>query len=399
MLYSAAAHQWPDNYFSVGTSVDPMVSRKLTKYALFRLGPVFLAGAFVAVTTRRLHDPAWLGLLLMGAIHLGHTHIRAVVRTVRHGNWRTALTPIAFHLSIAVGVAVTLYVAALTARFSRPLIPHPADLSIALWAGLLAAVLGYWVQRLTFRPSDLPVLLQAVRREVGPDLISYAHDSAVASRADAQLVEAILLAEALNRPAWVRHLENVKGRLLHGGTYGVMQVTSSAPISDRESIDRVVATFAGVTVPRDEYGSPRRVVLHALAERHNPGPNFVSLVDEIYSAIDASTARSTRARDAAGRPLIEVDRVVRAGGQILIEGHAQVYENTLLYCSRADGEFGPWSSTVVGSPGGGNSFTVTVAVETREVLLQPELMGEESDAEDRQLRVSCDWPDAEGPTS
>jgi hypothetical protein len=152
MLYSAAAHEWPDSYFSVGPSVDPMVSRKLGKYALFRLGPVFLAGAFAAVTARRLHDPVCLAVGALGVAHVAHTNALAITRTVRRSGWRSRLTPILFHAVIAVAVAAALAAASATTFLSRPLIPQPSELSLALWAGLSAAVMGFWVRRLTFRP-------------------------------------------------------------------------------------------------------------------------------------------------------------------------------------------------------------------------------------------------------
>jgi len=61
-MYSSAEHHWPDNYFSVGPSVDPIVSRRLGRYTLFRLGPVYLAAVFTAVTVHRLHQTLWPGL-------------------------------------------------------------------------------------------------------------------------------------------------------------------------------------------------------------------------------------------------------------------------------------------------------------------------------------------------
>ncbi len=37
VFYLAVRHAWPENYFGLDGSVDPVVSRNIMRYALFRL--------------------------------------------------------------------------------------------------------------------------------------------------------------------------------------------------------------------------------------------------------------------------------------------------------------------------------------------------------------------------
>lgn len=393
MLYQAAEHRWPDNYFSVGPSVDPLVSRKLGRYALFRLGPVFLAGAFAAVTANRLHNPVPVALLTLGAVHLANTSLLALARILRRSDRRRRLTAAAFHAILVIAVSGTLWISGITAFLLRPLIPHPSELSIALWAGLFAAVLGVWVQRLTFRSSALPSLLGKLRVEVTEDLLDYARAQAAAHSADPQLIEAILLSEALNRPPWMRSLEMKKGRLLRRGSYGIMQVYSPRPISDKESINQVAKQYSGIRVQRDQYGDARPLALHSLVEKHNPDSKFVELVDQIFRLLEPSSSRATRARAGDGLPVIQVAEIVRRGESIVLTGSALPAGDLHYLIQHETGVPGMLQTLSLQAAGSGGRvhFHLSVPVSAYAVSLQDSMMSEP----DRQVTVPCGFVDQE----
>ncbi|HEY3718424.1 MAG TPA: hypothetical protein VGL39_28200 [Jatrophihabitantaceae bacterium] len=398
MLYSAAAHRWPDSYFSGGPSVDPVVSRKLGKYALFRLGPVFLAAAFAAVTADRLDSPVWLAALSLGAIHVSHTSGFAIARIVRRRQVRHRMTALVFNVILCSAIACVVVVATVTASFWRPLIPRPSDLSIAVWTGLFAGVMAVWVSRLTFRPGDLPALVARVRQEVGPALVSYARDRAQSVGSDPQFVEALLIAEAMNRPKWMRRLEEKKARFIPRGSYGVMQVQSNSLLTDEQSIDLAVRPYAGVSV-RNVNGGVLRPVLHALTERHNPDPMFVDLVEQVFYILEPSY-RSTKARAPDGRPQIEVEEIRRVGESLVVTGTAVVHDGRVLYRPAHDDK-ARWVSARVlpdGPTGLRGRFSIAVPVATEELLLSGEPISTGTDPTDRVLTVNCEYPDREMPS-
>ena len=395
MLYQAAANEWPDNYFSVGPSVDPLVSRKLGKYALFRLGPVLLAGAFASSTASRVGAEPTIAVVTLGAAHLGLTNLRAIWRIVKRADRARRLTPLAYNLVVSVLVAATLCVALATRRISAALIPAPTDLTIALWAGAFAAVFAVWIRRLTFRPGDLGSLLPRVRAEVSPAVLEYARVASLRVNAEAQLVEAILLAESLNRPAWMRSLERRKSVVLHAGSYGVMQVRAPHAISDEESIDLAVARYAGAVVPRDADGIIP-AALHALVERHNPDPNFVELVEHIYRLLEPPIT-STRHRSADLLPSLIVNEVRREGEEIVLPGSADLEHCRFLFCMLDNG--GAWSAWTAFEPlspipGGRTQFEEHFPLTVRKVRFQG-LDERDCPLEDLLVEVDCRWPSKE----
>ncbi|MGH8926498.1 MAG: hypothetical protein ACRDWA_18020, partial [Acidimicrobiia bacterium] len=124
------------------------------------------------------------------------------------------------------------------------LVPGPDELRSDLWTALLAAILGAaFVKATSSRGVDVPALVDYAKLQVGPELLSYARNRALEVSTDPDLVEAILLVESLQRPKWLRGLERRFGWLLGFKTYGVMQVTSDKPLSDKESIDRAVHNY------------------------------------------------------------------------------------------------------------------------------------------------------------
>jgi hypothetical protein len=87
-----------------------------------------------------------------------------------------------------------------------------------------------------------------------------------------------MLTENLQRPRWLRTLERLKGRFAPHGTYGIMQVESDRPLSDRESVLVAVRDhFAGTAVAGHEDMWQRLNRLEPCLKRYNSNPDFVEL--------------------------------------------------------------------------------------------------------------------------
>jgi hypothetical protein len=66
-----------------------------------------------------------------------------------------------------------------------------------------------------------------------------------------------------------------------------MQVSSSGPLSDEESIQRAVRErLTGITVT-DAEGYPDPEAVRAFARGYNPDPNFAKLLETAYQEIQS----------------------------------------------------------------------------------------------------------------
>ena len=128
--------------------------------------------------------------------------------------------------------------------------------------------------------SNTSVDAQLLRshREIDPRLIDHALSLSGQHNASAELVICIMVVENLQRPPWFRRLERLRGRLRRGKpwTYGVMQVRSIQPLTDRQSIERAIPMLADTRrrPNEDEVAHAFRTVPTMVA--YNSNPTFLS---------------------------------------------------------------------------------------------------------------------------
>jgi hypothetical protein len=281
-FFVALRTQWPLSYFAIGTLVDPIIRRSMTRYILFRAGPVFLASLFVAVTSDRWNNDTSATFVVSAliAMHLLNTYGLALVRAgrARHLDTRLGL----FWIASAVLVIASGAIALPLRRTLRSLVPQPSEMVSALWTGLFAtAVAVAVVQTMRSGPVDLGPLLARSSSEIDSDLVDYAKQACEASDADIELVRAVMLVENLQRPGWVRRAERIKGRVFNKGSYGIMQVESNHPIDDRRSIDLAMERFFKNSAGPP--GEPRwdvAVRQRPIIESYNSNRDFVDMVME-----------------------------------------------------------------------------------------------------------------------
>ncbi len=288
-FYRGVQHKWPNSYYTLPASADPIVSRRLPRYLLFRFGPVYAVAVFVAVTMARLREAVVLSLALMLLLHIGTTNATSVLGQLRLRRSESfSLTAVVYNACAMVLIVLAGVLAVLTRRLWEPLIPQPKEVSTAIWTGLAAAVLASYVQHLTSGDRQLPDLLARARKDAGPALLKKVRDKAIVAGTDPLLLEAILLTEVLQRPRWLRTLEALKGRILSRGTYGVMQVRAPRPISDEESVDVTVDLYRG-RKPEQKHGHASRSSVRALLAEHNRSSPFLDLAVRLYDELEQST--------------------------------------------------------------------------------------------------------------
>ena len=112
-------------------------------------------------------------------------------------------------------------------------------------------------------------------------MIDYARESAAREGLDPDLVETVILIEAIQRPRWFRRLEFMKGIIFRKGTYGIMQVQSPRPIRDRTSIDKALQTHRAAFKPREAEGRSYNSISEQLRS-YNRSQQFLDLANRIY---------------------------------------------------------------------------------------------------------------------
>ena len=96
------------------------------------------------------------------------------------------------------------------------------------------------------------------------------------------LLFSILVYEDLNRPQWIRRIENILVRLPGAKlTVGIAQVTSTFPLSDTESIELASEKLAFTD------SAPENQVIRSI-HRYNPSNRYIASVLEIRGILLAN---------------------------------------------------------------------------------------------------------------
>lgn len=323
------------------------------------------------MTVARAGGQPATGVVLVGIVHVAATNGRAVARILRRAQPEENVAGLLlYYVASSMLVAAACAGAILSADRLRPLVPQTDKLSEAAWTGLFAAVLAVTLQSLGRDDLSDATLLERARRDVGPGLWRQLSDAASRHGTDGDLLQAIVGAEALQRPAWFRRAERLKGRLQGSGTYGVAQVSAPAPLSDADSVEELARRFEGFLPDRDESGFVLRERLAFAVERHNRKEAFVEMVLAFYDELQGYRLAATDATALDGRPVIEVRSVGRDSGAWVLSGTASVHEATVLWSATGDGYADEGFVTAeIGAPGRGD-WKLRLPPDARSVWLQ-----------------------------
>lgn len=228
----------------------------------------------------------------------------------------------AFHFVTIGVVGITTAVSIWTHPDLIPLTPRPDELVDDAWTGGFAAIIGIALLKI-FRAAPLETRDKAsiAKKDIGQKLWDYAADEARASGCDPELIQAIIAAEAIQRPRWLRSMEGWVGKFRVGkGTYGVAQITSRYPMTDKESIAALCQRFSGFIPAKPLYGADRARFEARLEEDHNSSSAFIEDVVHLYNEFIGYSLRSSQSKRQDGRPTIELRSVRRVGQHVHFEG-------------------------------------------------------------------------------
>lgn len=368
VLYLTMRSKWPESYMSVRTALDKAPRSSALRYLLLRCCPTYAVGSLLAITVERLGGNALVALVCMGVPYALVNDGRALWRLRREGAGRGPVLWFyyVFNLVLIAGLVALSY---LTYRWYAEFVPEPDELIFAVWTAVFAAVLATAFQQL-LRSPDLSVerKLAAARKDIGEDTWAYVNEAALGADCEPVLMHAIVAAEALQRPRWMRRLERAKGRLVPEGTYGVAQMTASHPLSDAQSVQALCQAHAGYYPARSSAGHVRETLLEARIEKHNSNPEFVASVMEFYGHLTPWAQYRSATTSYDGRPHIEVTGVQRVGDQFEIHGSAVIASSQL--CAAYDEGEGWCTPVAIQDPGDRRQGWATqVPLEATQVVL------------------------------
>ncbi len=271
-FFRAFEFTWPKHYFGHDNELELFVSRSFSRYALFRIGPVALALLVAGTVASRLDADRNIAVSISAVayslVSLGPDSKRALSSTPRK---RRLLMVNAF---IALGIGLSAVMIVAVGGRVDGFVPSLREAVLAGWIAFFVFILSRVLLAMMSKPP-LYSLIQRATDEIDSSLLSLLDD------ADSEGVfRAVAIAEHLNRPAWVRTLERVVRR--RGGTYGLMQVRSDSPLSDRESVVRFVEKYKRFVPSQhdDEWWDKKHI--RRFVRRLNRDPAFTKMVLQIY---------------------------------------------------------------------------------------------------------------------
>lgn len=292
IFYAAVRHTWPENYFGLDGSVDPVVSRNAYRYVVFRFIPPFVAVAASALTVERFGGGPLLAGMATAVIHILRL-VPAAINAGRAGR-RRLLSATAIVATILIGLAF----GAVQARAAfDPVVPRPSELVANLWAGLLAAIGAVYLQRVALVKHSPGALVRRSLGEIPVDPVRVGMARLRDAGIDDKILLAILAAENLQRPPWFRAIEYRLPDFLDATT-GLLQ--QKRAVSDAVSIRRGVDWLIEVAEPRpvpDSYGHVDETGWRTrIFEQYNDGDEFMAVVSGAYDLLDDDPVLAARFR-------------------------------------------------------------------------------------------------------
>lgn len=264
LFYSAFKLKWPDLYFSVNDMAAFFISVSLKRYLAFRFIPVFLIltivlGVFMKELSINIATSA--GIICMG-VHALLSNGRAIYDLIRRSKNIKIYFNITYQISLhIITIAVLFILGFLSGLLSKTpfveiITPSIQGLTDNIWSALLTVILIEYLRLLyTEKSIDIEEVIKRSQNNIEPDIFKMINYVSTKFNANPILLKAICIIENIQRPKWVRKIENIKSFLRQTGTYGIMQVKSSRPISDLESIEIAAENFFINTVDMKSYES------------------------------------------------------------------------------------------------------------------------------------------------
>jgi len=294
-LYRAVEWRWPERYLGMHETFGLSSQETWLRFVAYRAVPTYLVVATCCVTVGRVGGSPWIAAIVMWLLSIVLTHGRIVFDALR--SRRGEVNYAGYHLQMILLLTAVIVVAVMTGDSWGKLVPQPEEFLIAIWSGLLVAGLGgFVIVTLKPRSESAPYygasyFIERATRDVGLDLMDWLFTESLRTGADPVLLKSILVVEAVQRPRWLRRIERVGVSLGIAKTSGVMQMTSTKALSDKDSITLAAEAYAGLWSLRyrdsGEYSmwEPDLGSLWPVATRHNGDGAFAEAVGQVANSL------------------------------------------------------------------------------------------------------------------
>lgn len=313
-FYSGFKTRWPESHTHSESELDAHHRRGMGRFVLVRVGPVILVSYVVTALTAEGDGTPGVATAVLAV-----SHVLATDGQVLRRSWRE-LVPnrILYHAAASLGVGVGAGLGLLLSSVWPDLAPSFEEVNTALWTALFTALIGALYISSTTSPGSRQSMLLDVKESVGPELWRAIPSIAMRYEIDPQLIRAVVGAEVLQRPAWLRRIE----RYWPGAsTFGIAQVSGRRKMTDRESIEILCGRFAGYRPGRDPYGRvDNEWDLECHLENHNSSAAFMSDCLSLMNEMSNGVVSATDETAVDGFPSLIVSQVRREGSNMIIGG-------------------------------------------------------------------------------
>lgn len=291
LFYRTLKLKWPDYYFSATDAVALFVSVSPFRYFAFRLFPPFLLITILLAAFNKSLNPSidvntsiLIGLIscsFHALINNGLAFLKLLINSDSVKTYFNKYAQMGFHiftifLLCIVGVVAGLFSTTTIAIYITPSIEGLVDNT---WSSVIAIVLFFYAEKIYRRNDDVDLekVFKKSMNKVGADLLKYIDEISKKHSANATLVKAVCLVENLQRPKWLRQIENIKAFLKRDGTYGIMQVRVNKYINDKESIEIAISKWFKNTKTINSVHE-----IEKIAKTYNNDPKYVDLISRAY---------------------------------------------------------------------------------------------------------------------
>lgn len=291
MFYRAVESEWPESYSILSTSSSYWSSHSLLHYIGFRLAPVLLISVFATVVAERDEGThAWLVALGVPLVHWATTSGRKVLRGARRVHRPNNYIPtVLVAFALLMGYLTTALIAWQLRAAAAPLVPGLDEIVAGLWTGLAAGVVAVFLtdSKVTGSPDSYEIVNKAID-DLTPQQRRWCNQYGEANSTDEEVLLTIMIVEQLSRPSWFRSIENLSARILkRNGTYGLMQVHSSQPVGDEESVEIAARVhLPGRRVERDEYDQFQEQQIRQIFASYNPDDSYIDMCLEVFQLME-----------------------------------------------------------------------------------------------------------------
>ncbi|MCI1675362.1 MAG: hypothetical protein LKI28_03635 [Ancrocorticia sp.] len=271
-----------------------MGPRMIPRYVVFRFVPPLIAFLLVAAISDRNEIDSRTTLLGLLATAI----VAAIARVIPSGE----PTPLSLKVHLFQGIVLLLVFAEGTLVWVASnlldlsaLAPTSQGLVDSLWSAMLvAAVIFLYLSLLRVKPPIDPLEQSLTNAKTDAVLARFAslqsqfrhivESACSTNHCSKNLLWAVLIYEDMNRPAFVRIIENWLVRLPGVSmTVGIGQVASLTPLTDEQSIERAASLLANSEAVMTRYDLEQNTDANQKLAKYNDDPRYT---DEICQILD-----------------------------------------------------------------------------------------------------------------